>query len=103
MIRGDGASSGAHESYPDPPLRAYRALQFAAGLPLQTVPRRSRGQADHALLRECRSDWQRIRPAVRVGHVGLGGEYADDVDLLCPFHSINGVQTAAPLPQHLVD
>jgi len=56
-------------------------------------------------VRQCRSDWQRIRPAVQVGHVGVGGEYADDVDVLCPFLAINrfsnGTPAATPGPEQI--
>src|SRR5687767_10196511 len=56
-------------------------------------------------LRECRSEWQRIRPAIQIGHVGVGGEYADAVDVLCPFLAINGssndVQAEKSVPQHI--
>jgi murein DD-endopeptidase MepM/ murein hydrolase activator NlpD len=42
-----------------------------------------------AFLKRCRSEWGRIRPGVKIGHVGMGDEYADAVDFLCPFVGVN--------------
>ncbi len=43
----------------------------------------------------CRSRWVKTRPSVRVGHVGVGLEYADRVDFLAPFLSVNRKDAAA--------
>jgi|GEM_PF-787139 len=40
-------------------------------------------------LEHCRTAWKRVRPDVRIGHVGIGAEYAEQVDLLCPFLCVN--------------
>jgi murein DD-endopeptidase MepM/ murein hydrolase activator NlpD len=40
-------------------------------------------------LQRCRSEWKKVRPDVQIGHVGIGTEYADEVDFLCPFLSVN--------------
>jgi hypothetical protein len=42
-----------------------------------------------AFVRRCRSEWRRARAGVLVGHVGVGDEYADAVDFLCPFIAVN--------------
>ncbi len=47
-------------------------------------------------LERCRADWREICPDVRLGHVGIAGEYADQVDLLCPFVSVNRDGGPAP-------
>jgi hypothetical protein len=44
-----------------------------------------------AFVRRCRDEWRRVRTGVLVGHVGVGGEYADAVDFLCPFVAVNRV------------
>jgi murein DD-endopeptidase MepM/ murein hydrolase activator NlpD len=46
-------------------------------------------QAAVEFLKQCRSEWRKIRPKVRIGHVGVGDEYADAVDLICPFVAVN--------------
>lgn len=40
-------------------------------------------------MQRCRTEWDAVRPGVQVGHVGLGAEYADQVDFFCPFLIIN--------------
>jgi murein DD-endopeptidase MepM/ murein hydrolase activator NlpD len=40
-------------------------------------------------LKRCRSEWSRVRPGLRVGHVGVGDEYVDAVDFFCPFVGVN--------------
>lgn len=39
-------------------------------------------------LEQCRSEWKDSRPDVQLGHVGMGIEYKDQVDFLCPFLSV---------------
>ncbi|MBN1256356.1 MAG: hypothetical protein JXA52_01480, partial [Planctomycetes bacterium] len=41
------------------------------------------------LLSHCRNEWQKIQPRIQIGHVGLASEYAEEVDFLCPFLSVN--------------
>ncbi|MHC4181660.1 MAG: hypothetical protein ACYSWU_29570, partial [Planctomycetota bacterium] len=41
-----------------------------------------------AFLKRCRRDWSRLRPGLQIGHVGIGGEYSAEVDLLYPFLSV---------------
>jgi hypothetical protein len=40
-------------------------------------------------MERCRSEWDAVRPGVQIGHVGMGAEYAGQVDFFCPFLSIN--------------
>ena len=40
-------------------------------------------------MQRCRSEWSTVRPSVQIGHVGMGSEYADQVDFFCPFLIIN--------------
>jgi len=40
-------------------------------------------------MERCRSEWNTVRPGVQIGHVGMGAEYADQVDFFCPFLMIN--------------
>lgn len=40
-------------------------------------------------LQRCRAEWKEIRSGIQIGHVGIGTEYADQVDFLCPFLSVN--------------
>lgn len=44
-------------------------------------------------LGECRQAWTKVRPDVRIGHVGLGDEHADQVDFLCPFLPVRRAST----------
>ena len=39
-------------------------------------------------LEACRREWKKVRPGVRIGHVGGGDEYADRLDFLLPFLSV---------------
>jgi len=43
------------------------------------------GQYITEFLGQCRSEWQKVRSGVRIGHVGAADEYASKVDFLCPF------------------
>ena len=54
--------------------------------------------AEHAarFLRRCRVEWNKVRPGVEIGHVGVAGQYAGQVDRLFPFVVVNP-QTDAPL------
>ncbi|NQT16012.1 MAG: M23 family metallopeptidase [Planctomycetes bacterium] len=36
-------------------------------------------------LERCRREWSGLRPGLEIGHVGLGAEYEEQVDLLYPF------------------
>ncbi|MHC4477487.1 MAG: peptidoglycan DD-metalloendopeptidase family protein [Planctomycetota bacterium] len=40
-------------------------------------------------MERCRLQWDAVCAGVQVGHVGLGAEYADQVDFFCPFLLIN--------------
>ncbi len=40
-------------------------------------------------MERCRLEWDAVRPGVQIGHVGLGAEYAEQVDFFCPFLIIN--------------
>lgn len=40
-------------------------------------------------LDRCRRVWRRARSDIEIGHVGRGAEYAESLDFLCPFFSVN--------------
>ncbi|MHC4153938.1 MAG: DNRLRE domain-containing protein [Planctomycetota bacterium] len=40
-------------------------------------------------MERCRLEWGAVRPGVQIGHVGIGAEYANQVDFFCPFLMIN--------------
>ncbi|MHC4623242.1 MAG: peptidoglycan DD-metalloendopeptidase family protein [Planctomycetota bacterium] len=40
-------------------------------------------------MERCRLEWDAVRPGVQIGHVGIGAEYANQVDFFCPFLMIN--------------
>jgi len=40
-------------------------------------------------MERCRLEWDAVRPGVQIGHVGIGAEYAEQVDFFCPFLVIN--------------
>ncbi|MHC4616513.1 MAG: peptidoglycan DD-metalloendopeptidase family protein [Planctomycetota bacterium] len=40
-------------------------------------------------MERCRLEWDAVRPGVQIGHVGIGAEYANQVDFFCPFLIIN--------------
>jgi hypothetical protein len=46
---------------------------------------------DHAaaFIQRCRGEWRRLRPDVRVGHVGTGDAYVEHVDFIWPFVPVN--------------
>jgi murein DD-endopeptidase MepM/ murein hydrolase activator NlpD len=52
-------------------------------------------------LRRCRSEWSQVRPGVQIGHAGVGDEYVEAVDFVCPFVGINRDERDAmpPFPQ----
>ncbi len=40
-------------------------------------------------LDRCRAEWRRIRPSISIGHVGMGDEYIEKFDFVCPFIPVN--------------
>jgi hypothetical protein len=40
-------------------------------------------------IERCRLEWDAVCPGVQISHVGMGAEYANQVDFFCPFLIIN--------------
>ncbi|MHC4647979.1 MAG: hypothetical protein ACYTBJ_21170 [Planctomycetota bacterium] len=40
-------------------------------------------------MERCGLEWDAVRPGVQIGHVGIGAEYAEQIDFFCPFLMVN--------------
>lgn len=49
-----------------------------------------------AFLARCRAEWEKVRPGIRIGHVGLADEYAAELDFFMPFLALNRERAGGP-------
>lgn len=50
-----------------------------------------------AFIAQCCREWRKVRPTLKIGHVGIADEYAGTVDFLCPFLALNREQGGSPV------
>jgi hypothetical protein len=76
-----------------------RIILYNVLAPCQCEKCRQDNGARHAeaFVQTCCREWRKLRPAVKIGHVGMAAEYAGSVDFLCPFFSLNRENAKTPV------
>jgi len=78
----------------------HRMILYNLGTPCHCERCRDGKGVGHAVefLKACRREWKKVRPDIRIGHVGTRLQYAGQVDFLLPFLSVNRRAASEPVP-----